>query len=167
MGIAAVLRIFFREMPEPVIPFEMYEPLMEVQRNADLERNKRVEAIRRIILGLSPSSTALLCYLIGFLQDIEEHSAVNKMTVSNLAIVFGPNVIRPRVQTVQCALEMPLLQGILQILLNTARISGERNRRNELITRTELVRFPLCMWARSYVPFLLGRKRHPCLSLLF
>ena len=80
--IAAVLRIFFREMPEPVIPFEMYEPLMEVQRNADLERNKRVEAIRRIILGLSPSSTALLCYLIGFLQDIEEHSAVNKMTVS-------------------------------------------------------------------------------------
>lgn len=115
--IAAVLRIFFREMPEPVIPFEMYEPLMEVQRNADLERSKRVEIIRKIIIGLSPSSTALLCYLIGFLQDIEEHSAVNKMTVSNLAIVFGPNLIRPRVQTVQCALEMPLLQGILQILI--------------------------------------------------
>merc|ERR1712137_1209768 len=125
--IAAVLRIFFREMPEPVIPFEMYEPLMEVQRNADLERNKRVEAIRRIILGLSPSSTALLCYLIGFLQDIEEHSAVNKMTVSNLAIVFGPNVIRPRVQTVQCALEMPLLQGILQILIEHSEdIWGEK-----------------------------------------
>lgn len=125
--IAAVLRIFFREMPEPVIPFEMYEPLMEVQRNADLERSKRVEAIRKIIIDLSPSSTALLCYLIGFLQDIEEHSTVNKMTVSNLAIVFGPNLIRARVQTVQCALEMPLLQGILQILIEHSEdIWGEK-----------------------------------------
>ena len=36
---------------------------------------------------------------------------------SNLAIVFGPNLIRPKVETVQGALEMPLLQGIVQILI--------------------------------------------------
>ena len=35
----------------------------------------------------------------------------------NLAIVFGPNLIRAKVETVQCALEMPLLQGIVQILI--------------------------------------------------
>ena len=80
--VAAVLRVFFREMPEPVIPFEMYEPLMEVQRNVDLPIDSRVRAIKDIILGLSPSNAALLRFLVKFLQDIEEHSNVNKMTVS-------------------------------------------------------------------------------------
>lgn len=34
-----------------------------------------------------------------------------------MAIVFGPNIVRPEVETVENALEMPLLQGIIQILL--------------------------------------------------
>jgi len=115
--VAAVLRIYFREMPVPVIPFEYYEPLMEIQRDADLEISVRVQSIKKIINELPATSTALLKYLIRFLQEVEAQSHVNKMTVSNLAIVFGPNLIRAKVETVQCALEMPLLQGIVQILI--------------------------------------------------
>jgi len=115
--VAAVLRIYFRELPVPVIPFEYYEPLMEIQRDVNLEISVRVQSIKKIMEQLPPTNTALLKYLIQFLQEVEAFSHKNKMTVSNLAIVFGPNLIRAKVETVQCALEMPLLQGIIQILI--------------------------------------------------
>jgi len=115
--VAAVLRLYFRELPSPVIPFSFYEPLMEIQRNAGLSLEERVNSIKRIILEIPPLNMPLLKYLIQFLQAVEEHSYINRMTVSNLAIVFGPNIIRAEVETVQNALEMPLLQGIIQILI--------------------------------------------------
>ena len=34
--VAAVLRIFMRELPEPVIPFALYDPLIAVQRKLHL-----------------------------------------------------------------------------------------------------------------------------------
>jgi len=120
--VAAVLRVYFRELPVPVIPFEFYEPLMNVQRNADLSIDDRVQAIKKIIVTLPPTNTALLKYLVRFLQEVEAYSHINKMTVSNLAIVFGPNIVRAKVETVQCALEMPLLQGIIQILIEHSKI---------------------------------------------
>merc|ERR1711862_352977 len=73
--------------------------------------------IKDVIDNIPQANSTLLKYIIEYLQKIEEHSTVNKMTVSNLAIVFGPNLIRPKVETVQGALEMPLLQGIVQILI--------------------------------------------------
>jgi len=30
--IARILRIFLRDLPEPVIPFDLYEPLVSIQR---------------------------------------------------------------------------------------------------------------------------------------
>ena len=132
--VAAVLRIFFREMPEPVIPFDMYEPLLEIQRDASIPLDERIQRIKNVLVNLPPAHVPMLRYLVQFLQDVEEQSEYNKMTVSyvsplfclllltiassrNLAIVFGPNIIKPKVETVQNALEMPLLQGIIQLLI--------------------------------------------------
>jgi len=115
--VAAVLRIFFRELPEPVIPFDLYEPLLKIQRDANIPLDTRISEIKKVLQQIPQAHLPILQYLIKFLQDVEEHCEVNKMTVSNLAIVFGPNIIKPKVETVQNALEMPLLQGIIQLLM--------------------------------------------------
>lgn len=80
--VAAVLRIFFRELPEPVIPFNLYEPLLEVQRNAKIPIDERISLLRDILKNLPEEHLPLLKYLIRFLQDVEEQSEFNKMTVS-------------------------------------------------------------------------------------
>jgi len=54
--------------------------------------------------------------------------------------VFGPNLIRPKIETVQNALEMPLLQGIVQILIEQADLVLERDGAKTL-TRRESRRF--------------------------
>jgi len=119
--VGSVLKIFFRELPEPLVPFALFEPLMDVQRNGSLEREERLNALKPILHQLPPTNITLLKYLVQFLQDIEEHSDVNKMTVSNLAIVFGPNILRPAIESVQTALEMPLAQGVVQLLIEHSR----------------------------------------------
>lgn len=50
----------------------------------------------------------MLSSLFGFLLFISRQSAQNKMTPENLAIVFAPNLIRPKVETPQSMMsEMP------------------------------------------------------------
>lgn len=118
--VAAVLRIFFRDLPEPLIPFSLYEPLLSIQRDENLTLDQRLRAIKGIIDKIPPVHSNVLNYLIKFLLDVEEYSDINKMTVKNIAIVFGPNIIKPKVETVQNALEMPLLNGIIQLFLEHA-----------------------------------------------
>lgn len=36
--------------------------------------------------------------LLRFLDEVQSHSNENKMNVQNLATVFGPNILRPRVE---------------------------------------------------------------------
>ena len=74
--------MYLRELPNPVIPYSFYEPLMEIQRDANLPIVERVNAIQQIVAKIPISNTPLLQYLIRFLQDVEEFSHINKMTVS-------------------------------------------------------------------------------------
>jgi hypothetical protein len=37
-------------------------------------------------------------YCSRFLHQVHEHSAENKMTADNLALVFGPNILSPEVR---------------------------------------------------------------------
>ena len=49
--------------------------------------------------------------------EVCTHSAVNKMTPSNLAIVFGPTLMRPEVETMDTTLNSPLVNhGIERII---------------------------------------------------
>lgn len=36
--------------------------------------------------------------IVRFLDEVQSHSDDNKMSVQNLATVFGPNILRPRVE---------------------------------------------------------------------
>ena len=43
---------------------------------------------------------SVLKYLMEFLSTVTEHSFLNKMTASNLAIVFGPNLVWPKDESI-------------------------------------------------------------------
>lgn len=46
-------------------------------------------------LPLCQPASSLLCR---FLDEVQAHSNVNKMSVQNLATVFGPNILRPQIE---------------------------------------------------------------------
>lgn len=110
---ASLLKQWLREMAEPVIPPDFYEQCLMVGSDVD-------EAIR-ILDELPELNRMTLKYIIKFLQVIgsPRYQPQTKMTISNLAMVFAPNVLR-------CPSDNPLVilanskfeQSFLRILIN-------------------------------------------------
>ncbi|XP_058817311.1 uncharacterized protein LOC131680597 isoform X2 [Topomyia yanbarensis] len=79
------LKLFIRELKSPLIPRDVYEQC--VQKTKD-----EAETIENIKLGLERMKIInrnTLKYLIRHLKCVHEHSHVNMMNSSNLAIVWG------------------------------------------------------------------------------
>uniref|UniRef100_A0A8I3NW71 Rho GTPase activating protein 8 n=1 Tax=Canis lupus familiaris TaxID=9615 RepID=A0A8I3NW71_CANLF len=89
---AVILKTFLRELPQPLLTFKAYEQILEI---TSVESSLRVTRCRQILQSLPEHNYAVLSYLMGFLHEVSRESIFNKMNSSNLACVFGLNLIWP------------------------------------------------------------------------
>lgn len=61
--------------------------------NTDVPANLRHETAQCALLLLPDEHREALFTLLDFLQNVGDHSNVNQMTVSNLALVFAPSLL--------------------------------------------------------------------------
>ncbi|XP_028916243.1 rho GTPase-activating protein 1 [Ornithorhynchus anatinus] len=87
---AVILKAFLRELPEPLLTFNFY-PFVAGFLN--IEESQRVEVTRQALQTLPKENYRVLHFLVVFLAQVSSHSDQNKMTNTNLAIVFGPNLL--------------------------------------------------------------------------
>eukprot|EP01133_Synstelium_polycarpum_P000060 gene60-81_t len=90
--VAGVLKLYLRELPEPLFIWRYYSTFIKVVRNQ--ESLQRVLHLRMLVYGLPKVNRDLVLYLMSFLNRISQQSDVNKMTTTNLAMVFAPNILR-------------------------------------------------------------------------
>ncbi|KAJ3327002.1 Rho GTPase-activating protein 27 [Blyttiomyces sp. JEL0837] len=90
--VASLLKLYFRELQNPLIPFEFYEQFISSAKIEDY--NDRLITMKTLVQSLPPSNYDVLEFLIRHLCKVAEQSEVNKMERSNLAIVFAPTLIR-------------------------------------------------------------------------
>ncbi|KAM5289170.1 rho GTPase-activating protein 8 [Ctenodactylus gundi] len=89
---AVILKTFLRELPQPLLTFEAYEQILGI---TGVESSLRVTRCRQILQSLPEHNYAVLRYLVAFLHEVSQESLLNKMTSSNLACIFGLNLIWP------------------------------------------------------------------------
>ncbi|KAL1130354.1 hypothetical protein AAG570_013292 [Ranatra chinensis] len=89
INVANILKLFFRELPEPLIPFNLHDLFL---RCLTLKENK-IEAILLGCLLLPTEHLNTLAYLMQFLNLIAMNSEFNKMDVGNLSIIFTPSIM--------------------------------------------------------------------------
>uniref|UniRef100_A0A8C3NMU7 Uncharacterized protein n=1 Tax=Geospiza parvula TaxID=87175 RepID=A0A8C3NMU7_GEOPR len=118
--ISNVLKLYLRQLPEPLMPFRLYNELMGLakeslqgseakgrggkggpelaDRGADTEPVvlSLVLKLRELLKELPRENMATLQFLLQHLRRIMEVEQDNKMTSGNLGIVFGPTLMRPR-----------------------------------------------------------------------
>lgn len=90
-AIAGALKSYLRELPEPLMTFELYNDWIQASNIQD--QDKRLQALLAACEKLPPSSSHNFKYLIKFLSKLTEYQDVNKMTPGNIAIVLGPNLL--------------------------------------------------------------------------
>uniref|UniRef100_A0A3Q4I7H7 Rho-GAP domain-containing protein n=1 Tax=Neolamprologus brichardi TaxID=32507 RepID=A0A3Q4I7H7_NEOBR len=85
--ISNVLKLYLRQLPEPIMPFHLYNKLMGLAKES---------LLRELLKELPKPNIATLRYIVRHLRRIAELEEDNKMSPSNLGIVFGPSLMRPR-----------------------------------------------------------------------
>ncbi|XP_040924352.1 rho GTPase-activating protein 44-like isoform X4 [Betta splendens] len=90
-AIAGALKSYLRELPEPLMTFELYNDWIQASNVQD--QDKRLQALLRACEKLPPANNNNFKYLIKFLSKLTEYQDVNKMTPGNIAIVLGPNLL--------------------------------------------------------------------------
>ncbi|XP_023262597.1 rho GTPase-activating protein 44-like isoform X1 [Seriola lalandi dorsalis] len=90
-AIAGALKSYLRELPEPLMSFELYNDWIQASNIQD--QDKRLQALLNACEKLPPANNNNFKYLIKFLSKLTEYQDVNKMTPGNIAIVLGPNLL--------------------------------------------------------------------------
>ncbi|XP_033004650.1 rho GTPase-activating protein 1 isoform X1 [Lacerta agilis] len=87
---AVILKTFLRELPEPLLTYGLYNDVVSFY---SVEEEKRVDIVRKTLQSLPEENYQVLCSLMSFLVQVSANSDINKMTNTNLAVVFGPNLL--------------------------------------------------------------------------
>ncbi|XP_059930844.1 rho GTPase-activating protein 23-like, partial [Gadus macrocephalus] len=90
--VSSLLKSFFRKLPEPVFTDDKYNDFIDANR---LDTNsERLKTMNKLIRDLPDYYYHTLKFLIGHLKTVADHSDKNKMEPRNLALVFGPTLVR-------------------------------------------------------------------------
>ncbi|XP_010001776.1 PREDICTED: rho GTPase-activating protein 36 [Chaetura pelagica] len=100
--VAALLKEFLRDMPDSLIPRELYTAFLST---ASMALPAQLAALQLLLFLLPPGHSDTLLRLLRFLARVARHARSsrgpdggeipgNKMTVSNLATIFGPNILQ-------------------------------------------------------------------------
>ncbi|XP_054463952.1 GEM-interacting protein [Anoplopoma fimbria] len=105
--ITSILKHFFKELPEPLLTFDLYNNFITMgktiqhmnEREPDTnETMDIILSLQKLLHKLPPYYYITLRHMISHLQKVSENYE-NKMSASNLGIVFGPTLLRPLVST--------------------------------------------------------------------
>lgn len=100
--VAALLKEFLREMPDPLLPRELYTAFLSASA---MDTEEQHSFLQLLIYLLPPCNCDTLHRLLQFLSKVASYAqnytgpdgqeiAGNKMTAANLATIFGPNLLQ-------------------------------------------------------------------------
>ena len=86
--VACTLKYYLQLLPEPLLTVKFYDRFQAAAREADLD--VQMYYLRSLVSSLPRQHYELLKDLLALLVRVADKSDLNKMSESNLAIVFGP-----------------------------------------------------------------------------
>ncbi|XP_057650629.1 breakpoint cluster region protein [Chionomys nivalis] len=92
-AIAGTLKLYFRELPEPLFTDEFYPNFAEGIALSDPVAKE--SCMLNLLLSLPEANLVTFLFLLDHLKRVAEKEPVNKMSLHNLATVFGPTLLRP------------------------------------------------------------------------
>lgn len=123
-NVASVLKMFLTDLQEPLVTFHAYSRILAFTTALNANKITIGEWIDDVTGALEsmpvPHKTTFF-YLINFLSEVARNSLVNKMTPSNLAVIFAPALMRnpdeSHLPTVQLMEEAKLTHKVLERII--------------------------------------------------
>ncbi|ROK31101.1 Rho GTPase-activating protein 15 [Anabarilius grahami] len=114
--ITGALKLFFRELPEPLIPYGFFHDIIETVKISDYL--DKVDRLKLLVISMPPPNHDTLSHMIRHLKRVMENSDSNRMTTQNIGIVFGPTLMRPENECGNMAINMVYQNQAIELLLS-------------------------------------------------
>ncbi|XP_041421759.1 rho GTPase-activating protein 12 isoform X4 [Xenopus laevis] len=112
--ITGALKMFFRELPEPLFTFNYFNDFVNAIKQ---EPKLRVQAVKDLIKQLPKPNHDTMQALFKHLKKVVETGEKNRMTYQSLAIVFGPTLLKPETETGNIAIHTVYQNQIVELIL--------------------------------------------------
>ncbi|EPY76833.1 rho GTPase-activating protein 31 [Camelus ferus] len=120
--VGSLCKLYFRELPNPLLTYELYEKFTEAVSHCPEEG--QLARIQNVIQELPASHYRTLEYLIRHLAHIASFSSKTNMHARNLALVWAPNLLRSKeIEATGCNgdaafLAVRVQQVVIEFILN-------------------------------------------------
>ncbi|XP_053678645.1 uncharacterized protein LOC128729022 [Anopheles nili] len=95
-SVTGILKSYLRDLPEALFTDQYYPKFFDVfNRHSNLSENTRIHELQRIFNELPQPNKATINLLLDHLMRVHQQEIENKMSLHNLAMVFGPTLLRP------------------------------------------------------------------------
>ncbi|XP_070285120.1 rho GTPase-activating protein 12 isoform X6 [Myotis yumanensis] len=112
--ITGALKMFFRELPEPLFTFNHFNDFVNAIKQ---EPRQRVTAVKDLIKQLPKPNQDTMQILFRHLKRVIENGEKNRMTYQSIAIVFGPTLLKPEKETGNIAVHTVYQNQIVELIL--------------------------------------------------
>ncbi|XP_031220782.1 rho GTPase-activating protein 12 isoform X4 [Mastomys coucha] len=112
--ITGALKMFFRELPEPLFTFNHFNDFVNAIKQ---EPRQRVAAVKDLIRQLPKPNQDTMQILFRHLKKVIENGEKNRMTYQSIAIVFGPTLLKPERETGNIAVHTVYQNQIVELIL--------------------------------------------------
>uniref|UniRef100_A0A8C6HNC4 Rho-GAP domain-containing protein n=1 Tax=Mus spicilegus TaxID=10103 RepID=A0A8C6HNC4_MUSSI len=110
--VTGALKMFFRELSEPLFPYSFFERFVEAISN-----NEKIETMRSLVKRLPPPNHDTMKILFRHLTKIVAKASQNLMSTQSLGIVFGPTLLRAENESGNVAVHMVYQNQIAEFML--------------------------------------------------
>lgn len=113
--ITSALKFYLRSLSEPLMTYSLHRDLMCAAKSDNLDF--RLSEIHSLTYKLPEKNQEMLEMLIKHLVNVCSHSEDNRMTPSNMAVIFGPTLMRAKEETVAAMLDIKFQNIVVEILI--------------------------------------------------
>lgn len=117
--VTGALKMFFRELPEPLFPFKFFQPFVEAVKIKD--QKQKVQAVKKLVQQLPKPNQDTMKLLFSHLHRVLGFSRKNLMSTQGIGIVFGPTLMWPELDSGNMAFNMVYQNQIVEFILIESR----------------------------------------------
>ncbi|PWA18457.1 hypothetical protein CCH79_00009895, partial [Gambusia affinis] len=159
-AIAGTLKLYFRELPEPLFTDELYPNFAGGIALSDSVAKE--SCMLNLLLSLPEPNLVTFVFLLDHLKRVAENESINKMSLHNLATVFGPTLLRPSEKDSKLpSTSQPISMNdswSLEVMAQYDRNATNLDRNDPALRKNVRLPLPLLLLATR-------RRHHPLLKL--
>jgi hypothetical protein len=109
-----LLKLYLRDQPEPLLTYDLFDSFLDI---ANVKEEMQPHFLQVIISNLPQANRLCIAHLMLHLHEVQAHQNINLMTCENLGVVFGPTLLRPKVEDMEYMKKVPQGNKVVAMMI--------------------------------------------------